>query len=144
MKNLFIFLLPLVLLSCNSVVGTTPVYRSSVPSKADESKEFAELMELDKKDKLQRAADAVNQFVNDSPTDPNAAILIKNETRYNIIVRINGTYGNYRVPVPKGDKNYILLKKGSYIFKSQFCDAKYFSDKTVTESITLTLTERYQ
>ena len=144
MKNLFIFLLPLVLLSCNSVVGTTPVYRSSVPSKADESKEFAELMELDKKDKLQRAADAVNQFVNDSPTDPNAAILIKNETNCNIIVRINGTNGNYRVPVPKGDKNYILLKKGSYIFKSQFCDAKYFSDKTVTESITLTLTERYQ
>ena len=101
-------------------------------------------MELDKKDKLQRAADAVNQFVNDSPTDPNAAILIKNETNCNIIVRINGTNGNYRVPVPKGDKNYILLKKGSYIFKSQFCDAKYFSDKTVTESITLTLTERYQ
>lgn len=144
MKNLLLVFLAALAISCETLPA---VYRSNnpvTPVKVDESQEFAELMEIDKKDKLQRAAEAVNQFVNDEPTDPQAAILIKNETNCNIIVRISGRNENHNIPVPKGDKNYLVLKKGSYVFKSNFCDSKYYSDKNITESVTITLTENYR
>lgn len=141
------FLIPffaLLLISCETL---PKVYRSNIPSsqpKTDERTEYAELIEIDQKEKLQRAAEAVTQFINESPNDPNAAVLIKNETNCNIIVRISGANGNYRIHVAQHDKNYIVLKKGSYTFTSSFCEARYFSDKTLTESITLTLTENYR
>lgn len=139
--SLFTFLL---LFSCETLPN---VYRSGTPvsvSKPDESREFAELMETDKKDKLQRAAEAVNQLINESPNDPKASVLIKNETNCNIIVRISGNNFSYNLPIPKSDKNYIMLNKGTYTFKSNFCEAKYLSTKTLTESVTITLTESYR
>lgn len=115
----------------------SPVTKSVPVNKS----EFERLIEIDKIGKIQRNGEVVNQLLNEQPEDKFAVITIENNTNCNIIVTITGTK-NYRLPVYKNDKNFILIDKGNYTFSSDFCRAKYYKQKCISESVVITLSER--
>lgn len=115
---------------------------STTNSVMDETEEYEALLKTDALDKNQRAAEAVNQFLNDNITDPRAALLFKNNTNCNIIMRISGNGKNYRIPLEKKNVNYIVVDKGYYQFKAQLCRAEYASSKQLTESLEINLSEK--
>lgn len=133
-----IALILFVLIRCMPVSTSS----SSPNSVVDETEEYEALLKTDAIDKNQRAAEAVNQFLNDSHSDPRAALLFKNNTNCNIIIRISGNGKNYRVPVAKMNVNYLVLDKSYYTFKANLCRAKYSSSKQLTESLEINLSER--
>jgi hypothetical protein len=128
--------------SCETV--NYPSNRSVYPNNssiANASNEFEALMIKDKLDKNQRSAAVVSQLINDQPTDKVAALVFENNTNCNIIVRISGAK-NYRLPIFKSSRNFLIIDKGSYAFTSNFCNSTYNSRKNIVESVTITLSER--
>lgn len=110
-------------------------YRNSSAENADH---FEELMKSDAVDRKNRAAEAVNLFLNEIPADENSAVLFENNSKCNLIIRISGPI-SYQLPVPKIAKNYVVLPKGGYQFQSKVCHSTYNSYKKLTQSITITL-----
>jgi hypothetical protein len=139
-----VILLCVIVLIFNSCESTNyPSIRStSLPSNnvSNSQNNFEVLIAKDKIGKLQRNGEIVNQLLNEQPSDRSAAITIENTTNCNIIVRISGVK-NYLLPIYKNDKNFILIDKGSYTFSSDFCRAKYYKQKSITESVVITLSE---
>lgn len=103
------------LLSCAATQST-----SAPKTSIDETAEFAKLMEQDKIGKEQRVAEAVNLLLNSSTTDTKAAVKFHNTTNCDIILRIFGSK-DYLLPVPKNDKNFVILDKGYYNMKYYVC-----------------------
>lgn len=124
-----------------STVQPNGIFKANTSVPVSEETEFRELMKKDAEDRKARAAEAVNQFLSDEPNDPKAAILFKNNSNCNIIVRISGKGKSYNLPVEKNNLNYIVLEKGSYQLKSNLCRAKYLTTKNLVESIEINLSE---
>ena len=120
--------------------GNTPTSGNTSSNSA--ASEFEVLMKKDALDKENRAAEAINQFLNDQPSDPKSAILFKNNTNCNIIIRISGKGKNYTLPVEKLKINYLVLEKGTYTFKTNLCRSKYNSTKNLSQSIDINFSER--
>ena len=143
MKNFSLICLFLVCIAgCSPTIysSTRPV-NSTDSSVSNENSEFASLMIKDKIDKNQRSAAVINQLLNDQPKDKIAAVVLENKTNCNIIVRISGAK-NYILPIYKNDKNFLIVDKGNYIFNSNFCNSKYYKQKNISESVTITLSEK--
>ena len=135
-KNAVLFLfIALVFQNCS-----TDLYSYRKPAISNE-KSFEELMVIDAVDKKTRGAAAATLFLNESPEDKNAAILIENNCNCNIIIKISGSQ-NYLLPIPKMDKNYLVLPKGNYTFQSKLCNSGYISTKNLKESINFVLSEK--
>lgn len=143
MRNFILFCILMVIFnSCETTIY--PSTRNVYPNKSSnvsERNEFESLMKKDKIGKIQRNGEVVNQLINERPGDKMAAITVKNNTKCDIIVRISGAK-NYLLPVYKNDKNFILIDKGNYTFSSNFCIAKYYKQKSIAESVVITLSER--
>ncbi len=128
-------------ISCSSFNYGSSGSSNPKPNYQTEAQEFAQLMELDSIDKKERSAEAVNLLLNESPSDLRAAILFKNQSNCDIIIRVSGNGKTYNLPVPKNKLNYIVLDKGTYSFNSKLCRAVYRDTKTLTGSIDVTLSE---
>ncbi|SFI13036.1 DUF6759 domain-containing protein [Halpernia frigidisoli] len=142
MKNFALFYLMLItFVGCEStnyrVIRNGVRVSKTIPTSTNE---FERLMEKDKIGKTQRNGEVVSQLINEKPSDKSAAITIENTTNCNIVVRILGAK-NYLLPIYKNDKNFILIDKGNYTFSSDFCRAKYYKQKSITESVVITLSE---
>lgn len=141
-KSALLLLTVFVLCACESTYypRTNPVYQSSsvASSNRNESTEFQSLMVKDQLDKNRRGAAVVTQLINDAPEDSIAALVFENQTDCNIIIRIVGAK-NYILPVPKNDKNYLIVEKENYTISSYLCNSRYNVRKTVDESVTIKL-----
>lgn len=131
------------LVQCNANHTSTTVYRpdnASTPTSTDEAPEFADLVAKDQLNKTNETADVLNYLLNDEdPNDPNTALVLENTSGCNIIVRMVHVDGNciYNLPVPKNGKNHFKIAKGNYTLKANVCHAKYYSQKHISESITV-------
>lgn len=113
--------------------GTVPV---------NESREFAQLMANDQKNKTKETAEVLNYLLNDTdPEDLKTAAVITNNSNCDIIVRLTGTQSSdvYNLPVARNSKNQFTIRKGTYLMKSNVCNAKYESQKSITEPLILKL-----
>lgn len=130
----------LLLFSCQTQYAEKRMPSHAVESR-DADAEFIALLKVDSLTKRQRAAEAVNQFINDSIDAETAAILFRNKSDCNIIVRISGA-SDYNLPIPKQDINYLVLPKGQYQLKSKLCHSEYLRDLNLDQSMDINLTER--
>ena len=130
----------LLLLSCQTQYAEKGTPPTNVDF-ADTVAEFNTLLKADSLTKRQRAAEAVNQFINDSIDAENAAILFRNKSDCNIIIRISGS-SDYNLPILKQDINYLVLPKGHYQLRSKLCRSEYFRDLNLDQSIDISLSER--
>lgn len=140
LKKLYLFFLGLFLIQCDVVPNSG--YRTNNPGSVDESKEFADLMEKDQTDKNKKTAEVLTYLLNDTdPADPYTVAVIDNLCGCNIIVRLVAVKGNqiYNLPVPKNSKNHFKIAKGSYTMRSNVCESKYYSQKSITEPLILKL-----
>lgn len=148
-RNFLLIIIGLMIISAlfQQCEPTYYVTRGNAPTSGNSSSnsgasEFEILMKKDATDRQTRSAEAINQFLNDSPSDPKSAILFNNKTNCNIIIRISGKGKSYNLPVEKLKINYIVLDKGSYSFKANLCNSRYNVNKNVTESFEINLSER--
>ena len=148
-RNFLLIIIGLMIISAlfQQCEPTYYVTRGNAPTSGNSSNnssasEFEILMKKNALDKDVRSAEAINQFLNDSPTDSKSAILFNNKTNCNIIIRISGKGKNYNLPIEKMNINYIVLEKGSYSFKANLCNSRYSANKNLTESVEINLSER--
>lgn len=121
-----------------------PHKSAAVISEKNEAKEFYELTEFEKKGKNQRTAEVLTYLLgDDDEKDPFTAVVIDNFSDCDIIVRIVEISGNgiYNLPISKGGKNYLKVKKGNYTVKTRMCNASYYSQKQISEPLILKLSE---
>ncbi|MBW8361909.1 MAG: hypothetical protein K0M56_06945 [Kaistella sp.] len=117
---------------------------ATVISENNEAKEFYKLTELEKKGRNQRTAEVLTYLLGDDDAeDPFTAVVIDNFSNCDIIVRIVEINGNgiYNLPISKGGKNYLKIKKGNYTLKTKMCSAPYYSQKQIVEPLILKLSE---
>jgi len=140
LKKLYLLVLGFLMIQCDVVPNSG--YRTNKAGSVDESKEFAELMEKDQTDKNKKTAEVLTYLLNDTdPADPYTVAVIDNLSGCNIIVRLVAVKGNqiYNLPVAKNSKNHFKIAKGSYTMRSNVCESKYYSQKSITEPLILKL-----
>lgn len=135
----------LFLLQCQTLPISNGVYRSNGPSSGtsnNELKEFTELFTKDQINKTEKTAEVLSYLLNDDdPADRYTALVIENTSGCDIIVRAVqiGDGRIYNFPIPRNGKNYFKIAKGSYTLRSNVCEAKYYSQKNISESLIITI-----
>ena len=102
--------------------------------------EFITLRTKEKSEHKESTVCLLNTLFDNQKKSPDVAILIKNNSKCNIIVNLQGDQ-NYSVAIPKEDNNTLVVKKGNYTFTSRICETKYNSLKTIQKSTLITLNE---
>lgn len=107
---------------------------------ASEQAEFAMLMSTSAAEHKNKTVKILNSLFDNDPTSKESIVMIENKSDCDIIVRIEGV-GNtrYRLPVPSKKENSIVVEKGSYLFTSNVCGAKYASQKNIEKAIMVSL-----
>ena len=85
-----------------------------------------------------RTAAMLTHLFNNDPMEKEAYINIKNRSKCNLIVKINGKK-YYNLDVPANGQNFLLVEKGEYILTTMVCDAKYSSLKKINKDIEIEL-----
>lgn len=85
-----------------------------------------------------KTAAMLTHLFNNDPMDKEAYINIRNRSKCNLIVKINGKK-YYNLDVPANGQNFLLVEKGEYILTTMVCDAKYSSLKKITKDIEIEL-----
>ena len=140
----YLFCVLLLAVQCGTLPGGG-IYRpgnTGSGTSVNESGEFAELIAKDQINKTQETADVLNYLLNDDdPADPYTAIVLENTSSCDIIVRVVQVSGGriYNFPVPRNAKNHFKIAKGNYTLKSNICEAKYYSQKNISEALIITL-----
>ena len=111
-----------------------------IDSTAIYEQEFITLRTKEKSEHKESTVSLLNTLFDNQKKSPDVAILIKNNSKCNIIVNLQGDQ-NYSVAIPKEDNNTLVVKKGNYTFTSRICDTKYNSLKTIQKSTLITLNE---
>lgn len=88
-----------------------------------------------------KTAAMLTHLFNNDPMDREAYINIKNRSKCNLIVKINGKK-YYNLDVPANGQNFLLVEKGEYILTTMVCDAKYSSLKKISKDIEIELNLR--
>ncbi|WP_042721155.1 DUF6759 domain-containing protein [Flavobacterium sp. B17] len=88
-----------------------------------------------------KTAAMLTHLFNNDPMDREAYINIKNRSKCNLIVKINGKK-YYNLDVPANGQNFLLVEKGEYILTTMVCDAKYSSLKKINKDIEIELNLR--
>lgn len=88
-----------------------------------------------------KTAAMLTHLFNNDPMDKEAYINIKNRSKCNLIVKINGKK-YYNLDVPANGQNFLLVEKGEYILTTMVCDAKYSSLKKINKDIEIELNLR--
>lgn len=83
----------------------------------------------------------LTHLFNNDPMDKEAYINIRNRSKCNLIVKINGKK-YYNLDVPANSQNFLLVEKGEYILTTMVCDAKYSSLKKINKDIEIELNLR--
>lgn len=92
-------------------------------------------------EKNKKTAAMLTHLFNNDPMDKEAYINIRNRSKCNLIVKINGKK-YYNLDVPANGQNFLLVEKGEYILTTMVCDAKYSSLKKITKDIEIELNLR--
>lgn len=97
-------------------------------------------MDESPEDHKNKTVKILNALFDNDPNSKDTTVLVKNDSDCDIIVRMEGIgYTKYRLPVPSGKENTIVIAKGDYLFTSLVCGAQYASQKTVQKAIMVTL-----
>lgn len=143
LKASFLIVTQFLLLNCTGLIPTYGGYPlPSTSPEAAEKKEFADLMAKDQVNKDQRTAEVLTYLLNDDdPEDPKTALVVENTSSCDIILRVVSVDGKriYNLPIPRNAKNHFIVYKGNYTLKSNVCTAKYYSQKSIFDSMVLTI-----
>ena len=95
---------------------------------------FEKLMAENKQNHQGKTVQLLNTLFNEDISNNEVAVLFKNNSDCNMVLKIQGeTF--YNLPVPAKGENTIVIKKGSYLFTSSVCDVEYSSKKEINKSM---------
>ncbi|WP_415329131.1 DUF6759 domain-containing protein [Chryseobacterium sp. MMS23-Vi53] len=128
--------------NAKTIAANTAAAKGS-SSKAERTVNYASVAGSSKKasgpsEQNKRTAAMLTHLFNDDPMDKEAYINIKNRSKCNLIVKIEGKK-YYNLDVPANGQNFLLVDKGNYILTTMVCDAKYSSVKKITKDIEIEL-----
>ncbi len=104
-----------------------------------EKEEYNKLLTLEKSDSAKsRKIDFLNQLFTKDSHSKEAIILIKNNSKCNIIMNVSGKE-LFKIPVSSYGENSFVIEKGDYQFTSTVCELTYKSSKIVNNNTVITL-----
>lgn len=86
----------------------------------------------------QKTAKLLTHLFSNDPHRKEAYIHIKNKSKCNLLVKIDGKK-RYNLSVPANKDNYVLVEKGKYTLSTSVCDAKYSEIKTISKDTEISL-----
>ena len=108
-----------------------------------EQEEFAMLMNVTSNEHKNKTVQILNSLFDNDPNSKESIVLIENKSNCNMIVRIEGPgHTKYRLAVPSGAENSIVVQKGEYLFSSNICGSMYASQKTVQKAMMVSLSNQ--
>ncbi|MCS3871639.1 hypothetical protein J3D55_004555 [Chryseobacterium ginsenosidimutans] len=126
----------------NNSLNNSKTIAASAGANAERTVNYASVSGSSKKsgpsDQNKKTAAMLTHLFNNDPMDREAYINIKNRSKCNLIVKINGKK-YYNLDVPANGQNFLLVEKGEYILTTMVCDAKYSSLKKITKDIEIEL-----
>lgn len=85
-----------------------------------------------------KTADMLTHIFNNDPMNNQAYLNFKNNTKCNMVVKIEGKK-HYNIDVAAKNQNFALIEKGTYTISAMVCDSKYSAVKNVTKDIEIAL-----
>jgi hypothetical protein len=129
----------------NNSLNNSKTIAASAGANAERTVNYASVSGSSKKsgpsDQNKKTAAMLTHLFNNDPMDKEAYINIKNRSKCNLIVKINGKK-YYNLDVPANGQNFLLVEKGEYILTTMVCDAKYSSLKKISKDIEIELNLR--
>ncbi|KUJ50518.1 DUF6759 domain-containing protein [Chryseobacterium sp. JAH] len=124
----------------NVYVASPNVAKTTTAIADTEASEFNMLMADNPMEHKNKTVKILNSLFDNDPNAKECIIMIENKSDCNIIVRIEGV-GNtkYRLPVPAGGDNSLVIQKGDYLLTSIVCGAQYASQKTIHKPLMVAL-----
>lgn len=105
-----------------------------------EAAEFNALMTESADQHKDKTVKLLNSLFDNDPNSKECIIMITNNSDCNIIVRIDGVGDTkYKLPVPAGKENSLVVAKGDYLLTSLVCGSQYASQKTIQKPLMVTL-----
>lgn len=106
----------------------------------EEEAEFEMLMSVNPIQHKNNTVKILNSLFDNDPNSKESIVLIENNSKCNIIMRIEGVANTkYRLAIPAQSDNTIVVTKGDYLFTSLLCGAQYASQKTVQKAVMVSL-----
>jgi hypothetical protein len=121
---------------CETITKTT--IKPEEKSKNKETEEYNLLVKNFEENSKKKKVEMLNSLFDNDKSKQDIQLLVKNDSKCNIILRINGAR-NISIPIQAQRENSVLLPKGTYNIKSMICDTEYSSQKTFTKNAFLTL-----
>ena len=127
--------------SPKNVFVASPTIAKTTTAIADtEASEFNMLMADNPIEHKNKTVKILNSLFDNDPNAKECIIMIENKSDCNIIVRIEGVgTTKYRLPVPAGGDNSLVIQKGDYLLTSIVCGAQYASQKTIQKPLMVAL-----
>lgn len=124
----------------NVFVPTPTVAKTTMAIADTEASEFNMLMSENPIEHKNKTVKILNSLFDNDPNAKECIIMIENKSDCNIIVRIEGVgTTKYRLPVPAGGDNSLVIQKGDYLLTSIVCGAQYASQKTIQKPLMVAL-----
>jgi hypothetical protein len=124
----------------NVFVASPNVAKTSTAIADTEASEFNMLMADNPVEHKNKTVKILNSLFDNDPNAKECIIMIENKSDCNIIVRIEGIgTTKYRLPVPAGGDNSLVVQKGDYLLTSIVCGAQYASQKTIQKPLMVAL-----
>lgn len=105
----------------------------------NEEDEFKKLMVESSPNHKQKTVNLLNTLFNEDPGEAKAVLLIRNRSKCNIVMRVDGIVEKYNLPIPAVGENFIVIDKGDYFLKSNVCGTAYSSKKKLLKGIIVDL-----
>lgn len=127
--------------SSNQQETSTPVISSNEALLAKEEAEFNRLMNsISEEEFKQKTTKVLNSLFDNDPSSKETTVMIQNNSNCNMVMKIEGV-GNksYKLPIPKGKQNSIVVEKGDYVFSALVCGVQYASQKKLDKALSMSL-----
>lgn len=106
-----------------------------------EAEEFKKLMSETSSEHKEKTVNLLNNLFSNDIGKSESIVLVKNNSDCNIILRLKGST-EYNLGVPARGNNFIVVKRGNYLFQSKVCGNPYESKKNIDKNISLDLSSK--
>ena len=102
--------------------------------------DYRTLLEESKTHHKEKTTNILNTLFDYEKTSSEVALLIRNQTKCNIVVRMKGMK-QYSVAIPQKSESTLVVEKDKYQINSKVCNTPYTSEKEIKKSIAITLND---
>lgn len=122
----------------DSINNAEPINKNIEDVNVNEQKEYNELISSSQFETKNLSENTLNELMNKDENDRKSLLIVKNNSKCNMILRINGN-NKYNIPVPAQNYNAVMVEKGDYKLVGNLCGANYLAEKDLSKNLLVSI-----